>query len=69
MHQTTHFFAGRSQTVSGAGTNDHVKCFGSSQVMADGADAAKALNENRSFPIGTALNKTFKSAEFNNMKT
>jgi hypothetical protein len=54
--------------VTGACAYDYVEGFGSSKVVADGADSAKTLYQNGSFPVGTTLYKTLKTAEFNNMK-
>jgi hypothetical protein len=37
-------------------------------VVANGANTAEALNQYRSFPIGSSLNKALKTSEFYNVK-
>src|SRR5512133_2745659 len=69
MHQTPHFFAGRRESFTGSGTDNYIKGFSCSQMVADRTNSAKPLYEYRHFPIGTALDKTFKTAEFNDMQS
>jgi hypothetical protein len=68
MHQSSHFLASGGESVACPGANNNVECFGCGQVVAYGTNAAEALHQYWSFPVGPALDESFKSPELNNVE-
>jgi len=65
MHQPSHFF-GRGRQAVDAG--DQVHRLDGGQVMTDGADTTETLDQDRHFPVGATLNKTFEATEFDDVQ-
>src|ERR1700677_605582 len=66
VHQPSDFFSCRRQFVH---ASDNIHGLGSAEMMADWADAAKPLNDDRHFPVHPSLNEPFKSPELHDMKS
>ena len=62
MHQTTHLFTGRGETIRPDSYN-HIDSLGSGKVMAHRTDSAETLHKYRSFPVGTPLDESFETSE------
>jgi hypothetical protein len=69
MHKATHFFGNRCQVVAVTCSDNHIHSLGRRKMMADRTDPAESLNQDRPFPEGTAADKAFKAAKFDNMET
>src|ERR1700678_3327555 len=65
MHQPPHLVRSRCNLVH---AGDKVHRLGGAEMMADRANAAKALHDNRHFGEHAALNETFKTAELDDME-
>ena len=66
MHQAAHLFGRRRQLRR---ADQHVGGLGRRQVMADRADAAQALYQNRQFPVGPPLDEFLEAAEFDDVQS
>ena len=66
MHQSTNLLCGRRKLT---GTDNHVSCVGSCQVMADGANTTQTLDQYRGLPIGSALDEFFETPELRYVQT
>jgi hypothetical protein len=67
MHETAHLL-GRRREPFGPGADDDVHGLGSGQVVAHGTDAAEPLDEHRSLPVGTSLDKPLEAAELHDVE-
>ena len=67
VHETPHLF-GRGRQPLGGGADDDVHGLGGGQVMADRADPAQPLDEDRGLPVRPSLDEPLKTAELNNVK-
>jgi len=65
MHQAPDFLSGRGQLLA---ANNPVHGFGRSEVMADRADAAQALDNDGQLPIRPTEDKPLETAEFDDMQ-
>jgi hypothetical protein len=69
MHKPAHFFGCWSKAVTCSGAYDHIKRFGCRKMMRYRAYPAKPLHQNGHFPVGSSLDESFKSPEFDNMQS
>ena len=67
VHQAAHLLRGRGQ-LARTGPDDDVHGLGRRQVVADGADAAEPLDEDRGLPVGTALDEPLETAELDDVE-
>jgi hypothetical protein len=67
VHKPPHLL-GRRREPLGADARDDVHRLGGSQVMAHRADAAEPLDEDRSFPVGAALDEPLEAAELDDVE-
>jgi len=67
MHEPADLF-GRGGEAVGLHADDLVHGLGRGQVMADRADAAEPLNEDRRFPVRTALDEALEAAELDDVE-
>jgi len=65
VHEAAHFFGGRGEVFA---TDDTVHGFCGGEVVADGADAAEALDEDGDFPVGAALDEALEAAELHDVE-
>jgi hypothetical protein len=66
MHQPAQLLGGWRQSV---GTDHLVHCLGRGEMVADRANAAQPLDDNRDFPVHPAADEAFKAAELNDVET
>jgi hypothetical protein len=65
MHQPPHFIRSRCDLID---TGDNVHGLGRGKMMADGANAAEALDDDWNLPIHASLNKPFEPAELDDVE-
>jgi hypothetical protein len=68
VHEPAHFLS-RWREPFGPDPDDDVHGLGRGQVMADRANAAEPLDEDRGLPIGPALNEALEAAELDDVET
>ncbi len=67
VHQAAHLL-GRRRELARPGADDDVHGLGRGQVVADRADAAEPLDEDRGLPVGAALDEALEAAELDDVE-
>ena len=68
VHEPPHLLGRRGQ-LARPGADDDVHGLGRGQMVADRADAAEPLDEDRGLPVGPALDEALEAAELDDVET